>query len=65
MVKMCDRIYKSVDTLKYFTFNHWEWSNHNLDALQAIMSEEDAKVRMKEDLGLYGWGELVVGGGEW
>ncbi|XP_033646092.1 fatty acyl-CoA reductase 1-like isoform X1 [Asterias rubens] len=44
MVKMCNRIYKSVDTLKYFTFNHWEWSNHNLEALQAVMSEEDKKV---------------------
>ncbi|XP_022082827.1 fatty acyl-CoA reductase 1-like isoform X2 [Acanthaster planci] len=43
MVKMCDRIYKSTKTLKYFTTHHWEWSNHNLEAMQALMSEDDKK----------------------
>ncbi|XP_038052736.1 fatty acyl-CoA reductase 1-like isoform X2 [Patiria miniata] len=43
MVKMVDRIYKTVETLKYFTMHHWEWSNHNLEAVQALMSEEDKK----------------------
>ncbi|XP_072047460.1 fatty acyl-CoA reductase 1-like [Amphiura filiformis] len=44
MVRLYDRIAKSMYTLKYFTQNDWEWSNRNCEALMNALPDTDRKV---------------------
>ncbi|XP_072047435.1 fatty acyl-CoA reductase 1-like [Amphiura filiformis] len=43
MVRVCDRIAKSMYTLKYFTQNDWVWSNRNCEALMNALPDTDRK----------------------
>ena len=44
MMRLYDRIAKSMHTLKYFTQNDWVWTNANVEALMASIPESDKKV---------------------
>lgn len=43
MMRLYDRIAKSMHTLKYFTQNDWVWTNANVEALMASIPESDKK----------------------
>ena len=44
MVRLYDRMEKSMHILKYFTQNEWVWTNGNCEALIAAQPESDRKV---------------------
>jgi len=44
MVKLYNRLHRSINCLTYFTMQSWEWTNNNLDMLVSQMSPEDRKV---------------------
>ena len=45
MVKIYNRLHRSIGTLYYFTTHSWEWTYNNLDMLTSQLSPEDKKVR--------------------
>ncbi|XP_077995088.1 fatty acyl-CoA reductase 1-like [Glandiceps talaboti] len=44
MVRIYDKMRKTMSSMEYFTMNTWEWSRENTDSLCALLSEEDNKV---------------------
>eukprot|EP00058_Branchiostoma_floridae_P005510 XP_002590998.1 hypothetical protein BRAFLDRAFT_69451 [Branchiostoma floridae] len=44
MVRLYDKLHKSLDSLDWFTCRGWDWSNTNVMKLQRQLSEEDRKM---------------------
>ena len=44
MVKIYDKLHKSMAVLEYFTVRSWEWTHDNLDVLRAALHPADVKV---------------------
>ncbi|KAK3102570.1 hypothetical protein FSP39_012259 [Pinctada imbricata] len=53
MVKIYNRLHRSIGTLYYFTTHSWEWTYNNLDMLSSQLSPEDKKTFYFDPRGLH------------
>lgn len=45
MLKLMNRLLKTISMLEYFINNSWEWSTNNTEMLLSELSPEDQRVR--------------------
>ncbi|KAK3753857.1 hypothetical protein RRG08_006244 [Elysia crispata] len=53
MVKLYNKLHRSIDCLKFFTCNEWQWSNSNHDMLKHQLLPSDLKVFYFDPLPLH------------
>ena len=50
MVKIYEKLHKSMAVLEYFTVRTWQWTHNNLDTMRAAMTQADYKVTSLQPL---------------
>ncbi|KAL5006269.1 hypothetical protein ScPMuIL_015075 [Solemya velum] len=58
MVKIYNRLHRSIGTLTYFTMHSWEWTYTNLDMLKNQLSVDDRKAFYFDPRGLH-WPDYI------